>query len=153
MYGNPVQDIKKIHTELSKNNIVLIEDCASLMTNIESDVMPGTEGDYVIYSTGYSKTIDVGYGGLLFSKNYSLSSMEKCLDELPLLNDEFEKETALFSKIYRIIRNQRHESKLAIDFYDGGLLVLLFSFHFFFSPHLLWFGLFFSCIFLTYLIW
>ena len=117
MYGNPVQDIKKIHTELSKNNIVLIEDCASLMTNIESDVMPGTEGDYVIYSTGYSKTIDVGYGGLLFSKNYSLSSMEKCLDELPLLNDEFEKETALFSKIYRIIRNQRHESKLAIDFY------------------------------------
>lgn len=117
MYGNPVQSLKRIHSKLSRNNIVLIEDCASLMTNIDSDTMPGTEGDYVIYSTGYSKTIDAGYGGLLFSKKNTLSSIEKLLNKLPLFTDEFEKETALFSKIYRLIRNQRHESKLALDFY------------------------------------
>lgn len=118
MYGNPVQDIELIQKELEKSNVILIEDCASLMSNIESTVMPGTVGDYVIYSTGYSKTIDLGFGGLLFSKRFSLVSIESHEVRLPLFDKKFEQETALFSKIYRILRNQRYQSKLESDFYS-----------------------------------
>lgn len=119
MYGNPVQSIKDIYDILSSNNTFMIEDCASLMTNNISETTPGTVGDYVIYSTGYSKTIDVGFGGLLFSKKYDLSEIEKKLIKLPLISEEFKNETSLFSKIYRILRNQRHDSKLAKDFYSS----------------------------------
>ena len=119
MYGNPVRDLIKIGDRLSQRNIILIEDCASLMTNIKIDYFPGTIGDYVIYSTGYSKTIDLGMGGLLFSKKHSLDSICEHEKQLPLFKDYFEKETSLFSKIYRLFRNQRHESDLEKEFYKG----------------------------------
>lgn len=99
----------------------MIEDCASLMTNINSENIPGITGDYIIYSTGYSKTIDLGFDGLLFSSRRSLLGMEKELNSLPLINDIFDKETALFSKIYRLLRDQRHDSNLTNDF----MLVLI----------------------------
>jgi len=117
MYGNPIQDIKELHSIFLENNVIMIEDCASLMTNEMTSSTPGTVGDYVLYSTGYSKTVDLGFGGILYSKTYSLSNMEQDLSELPLFNDKFEKETSLFSKIYRLLRNQRHESNLSKDFY------------------------------------
>lgn len=118
MYGNPVRDMGRIYERLEQNGIILIEDCASLMINVGTELMPGTIGDYVIYSTGYSKTIDIGFGGLLFSKKYSLDSIEVHEGMLPLFDEKFEKETALFSKIYRILRNQRYESDLERDFYS-----------------------------------
>lgn len=118
MYGNPVTDIVKIKNKVSKMNILLIEDCASLMTNEKKKNIPGSVGDYVIYSTGYSKTIDNGIGGLLFSKKHSLFMIEQQEKKLPLFNIKFENETKLFSKIYRILRNEKSETNLKKDFYN-----------------------------------
>lgn len=113
MYGNPVVDLPVIKKELHKKDILLIEDCASLMTNKETiNYKPGTIGDYVIYSTGYSKTIDCGIGGLLFSKSQSLKSIEMNESRLPLYDESFSEETGLFSKIYRLLRNHNKPSKL-----------------------------------------
>lgn len=124
MYGNPVISLRNIKEKLSEKNIVLIEDCASLMTNENSSIYPGTIGDYVVYSTGYSKTIDNGIGGLLFSSYHSLQEMEKKEKELPLFKKYYDEETILFSKIYRVLRNHRGESQLVKDVYHS----LLYSF-------------------------
>lgn len=119
MYGNPVKNLVEIKRLLNKRGIMLIEDCASLMTNRVSDYLPGTVGDYIIYSTGYSKTIDNGIGGLLFSSSHSLVEIEHSEDRLPLYRAGFALEIKLFSKIYRIIRNQRYQSELCRCFFDS----------------------------------
>lgn len=117
MYGNPVEAPAEIKDFLHKNNAVLIEDCASLMTNTGTDYIPGTVGDYVVYSTGYSKTVDLGFGGLLFSRDNSLSMMEEAEKSLPEYRDEYELNSALFSRLYRIIRNTGENLPIAQGLY------------------------------------
>ena len=119
MYGNPVSELKEIYSLLNKNGIVLIEDCASLMTSDGENYMPGTMGDYVVYSTGYSKTIDIGFGGLLYSKKHSLDIAEELERTLPPFRQEFEEECSLFSKLYRTIRNAKHDSNIVKYFYSS----------------------------------
>lgn len=109
MYGNPVLEISEIAKYCCKNRILLIEDCASAMGAYSNGIMCGTYGDYAIYSTGYSKTIDVGGGGIVFSDN-SLENLENLYEKLPprtvteQMNEEF------FSKLYRLIRNSSGQS-------------------------------------------
>lgn len=117
MYGNPVKELLEIAEYLKKNNIMLLEDCAALMVNDGSEYIPGTVGDYVVYSTGYSKTIDIGFGGLLFSSKHTLKEAEKREISLPPFDNSFEKDYLLFSKIYRLIRNEKHKSNMTNDFY------------------------------------
>lgn len=118
MYGNPVKDIIEIKKLLSNNGIIMIEDCASFMFNEIRKNSYGTIGDYIIYSTGYSKTIDNGIGGFLFSSRYSLIDIENKERLLPLYNEQIEKETQLFSKMYRIIRNYGENLKLTEEFFQ-----------------------------------
>lgn len=109
MYGNPVADIKRICGLCRSNSIISIEDCASAMGAETSDGICGSFGDFVLYSTGYSKTIDLGYGGILASDN-DLSLIKAMYGELPLRTDADEANEAFFSKLYRLIRNDRAQS-------------------------------------------
>lgn len=119
MYGNPVADLLEIKCFFKDKGIILIEDCASLMTNQGDSYIPGTIGDYVVYSTGYSKTIDIGFGGLLCSTSFSLEEMEKNESTLPIYKHEFEYECNIFSKVYRVLRNNGQDSCIAKGIYKS----------------------------------
>lgn len=104
MYGNPIRDFPIIAQICKEKKITLIEDCASAM-GATADYRVGSIGDYVVYSTGYSKTLDLGYGGFLCSDN-SLKELEKCESSLPIHTAQNEQNEKLFSKIYRVLRNE-----------------------------------------------
>ena len=108
MYGNPVKDIQGIKEVCQDKGILLIEDCASAMGAQLENQYVGTFGDYVIYSTGYSKTIDVGNGGIVCSDD-SLEHMIFLYKDLPYYSEKIEMQNDLFSKIYRQIRNSKIE--------------------------------------------
>lgn len=109
MYGNPNQDIIRIAEYCKKHHILLIEDCASSMGAVLDHKFCGTWGDYSLFSTGYSKTIDLGYGGIIVSNN-DLSSIGQAYKSLPVKNAETDVNDAFFSKLYRLIRNNKNQS-------------------------------------------
>lgn len=104
MYGNPVSDMSEIARCCQENEILLIEDCASAMGAENNGIVCGTYGDYAIYSTGYSKTIDVGGGGIVFSDN-GLEKLETVYEQLPFRTYTDQMNEDFFSKMYRLIRN------------------------------------------------
>ena len=112
MYGNPVKDLPRIKEYCKLRQIILIEDCASAMGAEAPGYLLGTVGDYTVYSTGYSKTLDLGYGGLLCSEENSLSGIKETLSKLPYQTEKSEHELSLFSKIYRILRNNGNNAEL-----------------------------------------
>lgn len=109
MFGNPNRWIEEIAGICHSHNILLIEDCASAMGAAVSGKNVGTFGDYVIYSTGYSKTIDVGYGGIL-SSSEPLDNETALNDSLPIYSKNVDADENFFSKIYRLIRNSSGQS-------------------------------------------
>lgn len=119
MYGNPIDNLPEIYEFLSSKDVLLIEDCASLMTNDGDSYIPGTIGDYIVYSTGHSKTIDIGIGGFLFSSKHSLIECEKIENTLPAYTQEIGSEFDVFSKIYRTIRNAGENHKIVKIFYES----------------------------------
>lgn len=104
MFGNPNTEIERISQYCKKHGIILIEDCASAMGAVIGDRQCGSFGDYTCYSTGYSKTVDLGNGGILTS-NLSLSREIAIYRSLPMWDSDVEKQNALFSKKYRAFRN------------------------------------------------
>lgn len=105
MFGNPVADIVSICDFAHKNNALVIEDCASSMGAFTPDGMTGSFGDFVVYSTGHSKTIDIGNGGILCADEIG-SKIIELYNNLPVYNEGISKDDAFFSKLYRLIRNQ-----------------------------------------------
>lgn len=103
MYGQPVREMKEIAEFCHMHNVLLIEDCASAM-GAKAEYALGTMGDYTVYSTGYSKTLDLGYGGLVCSSR-SLEELEMLEQNLPCLTCKDEETISFFSKLYRTIRN------------------------------------------------
>ena len=106
MYGNPVEQMPEIASFCAEHKILLIEDCASAMGASSERYALGTVGDYVIYSTGYSKTLDLGFGGFLFSSGKDLGEAERMEKLLPELTQENEENMAFFSRLYRLMRNE-----------------------------------------------
>lgn len=109
MYGNPVTDIGQIQDICHKRGILLVEDCASAMGATIGGKQIGCYGDYVIYSTGYAKTIDLGYGGIV-SSDLPLDSLHEIYRRLPLYSSQIEENEAFFSKIYRLVRNNEKQT-------------------------------------------
>lgn len=105
MYGNPVEQMPEILQFCKEHKILLIEDCASAMGAASERYPLGSMGDYVIYSTGYSKTMDLGFGGFLFSHR-DLTRAEKLEETLPELTPENERNMTFFSRLYRLMRNE-----------------------------------------------
>ena len=112
MYGNPVQQLPEIAAFCKKNGIVLIEDCASAMGAAATHYSLGCIGDYTVYSTGYSKTLDLGIGGFLFSKSRSLTDAIALEQSLPDLCEENERNMAFFSRLYRLMRNEGSHTRI-----------------------------------------
>ena len=113
MYGNPVKDLPAVRDLCRGNGILLIEDCASAM-GAEGT---GAAGDYVIYSTGYAKTVDIGFGGLLVSHSRDLKAEEAAEAALPEASPEDLAEYALMSPLYRLLRNRGMETGIARDLF------------------------------------
>lgn len=104
MYGNPCQEIGGISHALRARGIMVIEDCALSMGAKIDGTLTGTYGDYAVFSFGYSKTIDCGYGGLITSQ-CKLEGLSVLNAELPLHTESMDAEQQLFSQVYRVLRN------------------------------------------------
>lgn len=117
MFGEPISDIVGIRSYCSANGMLLIEDCASAMGAEIGGIPCGYFGDYSIFSTGYSKTIDIGGGGILISDR-KLDIMEGLEQALPARPASFDADEMFFSKMYRLIRNS-HEQTLSRYIWDG----------------------------------
>lgn len=112
MYGNPIQDIGAIASWCKDNGLVLIEDCASAMGATLPDGAPvGSFGAYAVYSTGYAKTVEAGFGGLVTAApGFSPSEIVRICARLPRLSAETEERDALFSRLYRALRNSNADA-------------------------------------------
>lgn len=119
MYGNPVYEMPDIAAYCRKHNILLIEDCASAMGSEADHYKVGTLGDYVVYSTGYAKTLDLGYGGILFSKDHDLECTVELEKDFSEQTRESEDNMAFFSKLYRLMRNEGTDSAIEKMIYRG----------------------------------
>jgi len=106
MYGNPCQDVGAICEYLRQHGVIVIEDCALAMGAEVGGQMVGTFGDYAVFSFGYSKTIDAGYGGLIVSPR-SLEGEERASGELEVYDSSIGDELSLLSQLYRVLRNGR----------------------------------------------
>lgn len=106
MYGNPVRELLQIADLCKKNNIYLIQDNASAMGISPKEYDVFTVADATVYSTGYSKTVDLGGGGVLSIRDGDVD--DYLLDEkmLPFPPVYAEEELRLFSRIYRLLRNE-----------------------------------------------
>ncbi len=119
MYGNPVKDLPEIADLCKKSNILLIEDCASAMGAESEDYRTGCIGDYTVYSTGYSKTLDLGFGGFLVSHLHYLKEEEKTEQTLGLLTEEAKQEMRFWSPMYRLIRNNGGGTAIVRSIYQN----------------------------------
>ncbi len=109
MYGKICKDTKRIADFCKRQNILLVEDCASAFGATLNDVPVGSFGDYALFSFDYSKIVDVGFGGVVASDK-DLSIFKKLEILLPLWDADIESSLSLFSKLYRIIRNSENNS-------------------------------------------
>lgn len=104
MYGNTNCDILKIKNYCNKNEILLIEDCASVMGAKVDNKLAGTIGDYAIFSTGHAKIVDVGNGGVLVTDN-NINELKNLYKKLPFYDKTIDDKLTEFSKEYRKLRN------------------------------------------------
>lgn len=102
MYGCPAVEIAAIAALCRQKGVVLVEDCASAL----GAAGIGRFGTDVIYSTGHAKTVDLGWGGILFT---DLPEQVLRLHENELFPDDAESRGLedLFGKIYRMYLNSR----------------------------------------------
>lgn len=103
MYGQPIADLPQIANACARANVTLIEDCASAM-GAEAGYPVGKVGDYTVFSTGYAKVVDVGFGGLLASERHDLDWARGIEAALPLRAESLEQTETLFGKVYRTLR-------------------------------------------------
>lgn len=104
MYGQPISELPQIAELCAKEHVAIIEDCASAM-GATSTYAVGHMGAYTIYSTGYAKTVDLGFGGLLASDEDDLSWVSLEEERLPFWGESLERTETLFSKAYRVLRS------------------------------------------------
>ena len=104
MYGNTCLDIEAIYRYCAEQGILCIEDCASSMGADIDGRITGSFADYAVFSFGYSKTIDAGYGGLIVSRR-SLTSLAILSKELGAHSTEIDAKLKFLSDLYRVIRN------------------------------------------------
>lgn len=121
MYGNPVLEMQEIYDFLHERGVVVIEDCASAMGASAETYQLGRVGDYTVYSTGYAKTLDLGYGGFLRSRYTHLEAAREREKTLPMYSEKQEKNQAFFSKLYRMLRNEGTDTAIESMIYRGLL--------------------------------
>lgn len=119
MFGNPVQDLLEISAFLATRGITLIEDCASAMgARLGNGVDVGSIGDFAVYSFGYSKTVELGFGGMLTGRREKLEPLVNAQLAMPLRSVQALRSEALASRLYRVMLNERK-----ITSFESGLLL------------------------------
>ena len=63
----PTDELKKI---ANKNDVFLIEDAAQALGKSQDDIIPGTIGDFGLFSFGRGKPLPVGAGGAVVSRKF-----------------------------------------------------------------------------------
>ena len=106
MYGQPIRGMAEMVKLCRSRGVFTIEDCASAMGADSPEYPVGKTGDYTLYSTGYAKIVEVGYGGILASETDPLDWVPPLEEELPLCGPAVEKTETLFSRLYRVLRNE-----------------------------------------------
>lgn len=105
MYGQPVADMAAIARLCGERGVTLVEDCASAM-GATADYPLGDMGDYTVYSTGYAKTVELGFGGIVASRRHDLGWFDGAQEALPPWTPQVERTEHLFSRLYRVLRNE-----------------------------------------------
>ena len=104
MYGQPIADLPEIAELCRRSGVVLVEDCACAM-GATAEYPLGYVGDYSIFSTGYAKVVDLGFGGLLASGDDELAWASRDAEALPFRSASTEQTETLFGKVYRALRS------------------------------------------------
>ena len=106
MYGQPIRGLADMVQLCRSRGIFTIEDCASAMGADSPEYPVGKTGDYTLYSTGYAKIVEVGYGGILASETDPLDWVPALEESLPFYGPAVEQTETLFSRLYRVLRNE-----------------------------------------------
>jgi len=118
MYGNPCKNITQITRILKERKILVIEDCALAMGSELHGKVCGGFGDYSIFSFGYSKTLEIGNGGMIASKK-DLTKIKILNDKLEIYKESYSEELSLFSQLYRVIRNNKENKLIKIIYKEA----------------------------------
>ncbi len=118
IYGNSCKNIAKITGILKKRKILAIEDCALAMGSELYGKVCGSFGDYSIFSFGYSKTLEIGNGGMIVSKK-NLTKIKVLNDKLKTYKESYLEELSLFSQLYRVIRNNKENKLIKIIYKEA----------------------------------
>ena len=82
-----IVNISGLKSRLNDKKIYVLEDCALSIGSKINDVFLGSEGDAAIYSLELSKSISVGWGGILVVNNPKLKKiMDEFYSEVPCEN-------------------------------------------------------------------
>ena len=106
MYGQPIERLDDMVALCRGRGTLTIEDCASALGASSPEYPVGKTGDYTLCSTGYAKIVEVGYGGILASETDPLDWVPALEEELPFYGPAVERTETLFSRLYRVLRNE-----------------------------------------------
>ncbi len=106
-FGTPLP-MARIGPWARRNDVVVIEDCCNALGATLDGRAVGTWGTASIYSFGHGKTLDVGYGGILASRDESLiTECARMIDPLPMWSQESGNHDRSYQALLRTIRRDR----------------------------------------------
>ncbi|MBL7996094.1 DegT/DnrJ/EryC1/StrS aminotransferase family protein [bacterium] len=110
-FGLPI-DIDKISAWVVENNLFMIEDVCNSLGGKFNDKPLGLWGDAAIFSFGYAKVIEHGFGGAAFVKDKNLrKEVEHLTNSLETYSDVHRLKDSEFQKQLRDIRlNEEHQA-------------------------------------------
>lgn len=119
-FGSPVA-IDSIAEWAKTNKVFLIEDvCNALGADYKKQLL-GTWGDAAIFSFGYAKIIEFGYGGAILVKDNLLKiKVKKMINSFDIYDGFHKEKNDFFQTKIREIRIQNREAKIATysDLYE-----------------------------------
>ncbi|MCH7873036.1 MAG: DegT/DnrJ/EryC1/StrS family aminotransferase [Planctomycetes bacterium] len=128
-FGAPLP-MTRIGSWASRNDVVVIEDCCNALGATLDGRPVGTWSAASIYSFGHGKTLDVGFGGILASRDASLvTECARMIDPLPAWSQESADHDRSYQALLRTIRRDRRlqEPHLYQAIYRGYRPALLAS--------------------------
>jgi dTDP-4-amino-4,6-dideoxygalactose transaminase len=103
-FGVPLE-IDLISEWAKENNIFLIEDVCNALGAVYKNVPVGNWGDAAIYSFGYSKILDLGFGGGLTVREFGLrQKVKELISSFDLFSDLHKDADHEFQSKLRILR-------------------------------------------------
>ncbi len=106
-FGAPLA-MEAIESWARVKNLVIIEDCCNALGATINERPVGSWGAASIYSFGHGKTLDVGFGGALASRDANLvQECDRLIDSLPVWSLECSDHERSYQTLLRTVRNDR----------------------------------------------